>query len=93
MAAEPAVELDWTKAENSSNVKAFAYDEPTEVLAVRFQNGSLYSYSGVNLEIYTAFAHAPSLGKFLNNVIKGVNPYTLWDSESALLSDLHHRRK
>lgn len=91
--AEPAVKLDWTETPSSSNVHSVAYDKDTETLAVRFLNGGLYSYAGVGLEVFTGLVHAASVGRYLNTVIKGVNPYTLHVSESDLIEHVHHRRK
>ena len=83
-------QLQWTKVD-SSNVDAVAYDSGSETLCVRFRNGGLYSYSGVNMEIFTSLQYADSVGKYLNKVIKNVFPYQKWEDENAMVDHLSHK--
>jgi hypothetical protein len=83
----PQSALNWTKVD-SSNVDSVAYDAGSETLCVKFQSGDLYSYKGVNMEIYTSLVYADSVGKYLSRVIKGVYPYLKHTSEADLLSDI-----
>lgn len=79
--------IDWTPVE-SSNIGGLFYDPATETICVRFHNGGLYSYIGINRELYMNLLHAPSVGKYLHNVVKAF-PYTRWESESDLLDHLN----
>lgn len=78
--------IPWNEVE-SSNIRATFYDEPSSTLCVRFNSGGLYSYMAPK-DVYVDFVHAPSMGKYLNAVIKAF-PYTRWDSEQALLDHLN----
>lgn len=82
-----ALKLDWTDV-GSSNVKSVAYHEPTENLIVRFHNGGLYSYKGADHEHFVALVHAPSVGRYMANVIKVLLPYTKWSDEAELIEYL-----
>lgn len=81
------LQLTW-ESTDSSNVDAVALDEPTETLCVRFKGGGLYSYMGVDSEEFSNMLMAPSIGKYLNNVIKATKPYTRWDTETELIDHL-----
>lgn len=58
---------------SSSNISSIGYENG--ILYVAFNNGALYSYSGVPefeyLNLMSAFSH----GKYLAAHIKGVYPY------------------
>ena len=59
---------------SSSHVQAIGYDETNQVLYVRFNNNSLYSYSGVPVAEFYGLQNAPSAGIYLDvNIKKG--PY------------------
>lgn len=64
--------VDWTNVE-SSNVEAVAWED--ETLYVKFLNGTYYKYNGVSQEVYNNLVTADSVGKFLNQNIKGVFSY------------------
>jgi hypothetical protein len=81
------MKLAWTEVD-SSNVKSIAYHDQTETLCVLFNNGGLYSYSQVDQEVYVSLVHAESVGRYLNNAIKGVFPYQRWSSELELLESI-----
>lgn len=76
-------DIKWTETPDSSNVARVFYHEPTMTIGVQFVNGGLYSYLGATEEVYENLVHAPSIGKYLNAVVKGF-PYTRWDSEMEL---------
>ena len=59
----------------SSNVEAVAHNEEGSVLLVRFKGGSVYEYAGVPADTYVDLLAAPSVGRFLNQHIKGNYPY------------------
>lgn len=55
---------------SSSNISAIGYDAENQVLEVEFNNGSVYSYSGVPSDEYHGFMDADSKGKYLHANIK-----------------------
>ena len=56
---------------DSSNVDALKYDPQGGDLHVRFKNGSEYIYEGVDPDLVEALFHSSSVGRFLNENIKG----------------------
>lgn len=54
----------------SSNVAAVGYDEDEKVLEVEFNNGSVYQYSDVPMNIYDGLISAGSVGKYFNANVK-----------------------
>jgi hypothetical protein len=54
---------------DSSVVLLVGYDEARRVLKVRFRNGRTYYYLAVPADAYRELMAAPSLGKYLNEVI------------------------
>lgn len=87
-----AQNLKWQKVD-SSNIEAVAYDETTEILSVRFHNGGLYTYDAVDMEVFTSLVSAPSVGKFLNTVIKPFCQYNKWVSDIEALNYIHERKE
>ena len=85
MAQNP--KLVWTDVD-SSNVESVAYDGETKTLAIKYVNGGLYSYDAVDMQVYTDLVHAESVGKFLNQQIKGRYSFLKWFSENELLGHL-----
>jgi len=63
--------VEWIEVE-SSNVAAIAYIRAAEQLLVQFNNGSVYSYSAVPVEVFDGLKAADSKGRYLNAHIKGV---------------------
>ena len=60
----------------SSQISAVGYNEPRKQLAVRFANGSFYTYDGVDFSVYGEMMAAPSVGSFFHSRIKqGGYPY------------------
>lgn len=84
--------LKWTEVE-SSNVQGAAYHEGSHTLCVRFHNGGLYTYENVDQEVFVSLVHAESVGKYLNQVVKGTYSYTKWDNEQELLKGLESRKR
>lgn len=82
--AEPLI---WTETD-STNVKRVAYHDNTQSLCVEFHNGGLYSYADVTEDIYVALVHAPSVGQYLNMVVKGMHPYEHYSSMLDLETNL-----
>lgn len=60
---------------SSSNVDSVGYDETSEILFIRFLNGSLYIYKNVPLIIYEQLLNAPSVGSYMHRNIKGAYAY------------------
>ncbi len=59
----------------SSNLKSVGYDVNTKTLEIEFQNGSVYQYYEVPLNIYEELMKAPSHGKFFHAHIRNVYRY------------------
>ena len=55
---------------DSSVALTVGYDDKRCVLKVRYPNGRAYYYLGVPPAVYRDLMAAPSLGKYLNEVIK-----------------------
>jgi hypothetical protein len=81
-------QIKWAKVEESTNVHSLFFHEPTQTICVKFHHGGIYSYTGGNLEIYMNLKMAPSVGRYLNNVVKSL-PYSRWESEEELANYLH----
>lgn len=79
--------IAWTDVE-SSNIQAIYFCDRTQTICVRFNSGGLYSYIGLDEEMYMNLLHAPSIGRYLNNVVKAF-PYTRWETEAELLAHLN----
>ncbi len=60
----------------SSNVAAVGYDEESQTLQVEFNNGSTYQYFDVPEDTYKGLLSAESVGKFLNQKVKGSYRYS-----------------
>jgi hypothetical protein len=55
----------------SSNLAAYGYDGPKQILAVEFKGGDIFHYAGVPLEVALAFLQAESKGSFYAQQIRG----------------------
>lgn len=55
---------------SSSHVASIGYNVAWKLLEVKFRDGSLYEYSGVPFDTYTALTRAPSIGNFMHTQIK-----------------------
>jgi len=58
-------------AVRSSNIASIGYDIATQELEVTFKNGSTYVYEGVPSELHAMLLIAPSVGKHLDQHVKG----------------------
>lgn len=65
----------WTPTSGSSNVSAFSYDPATRTLAVRYNSGHTYRYMDVDPSHEDGLTNADSVGKYLNENIKGVHEF------------------
>ena len=62
-------------AVSSSNVGEIGYKEDTQEVFIRFLNGSVYVYKGVNQFEFDGLLNAPSVGSYLHRNYKNVYPY------------------
>ncbi|NQU80463.1 MAG: KTSC domain-containing protein [Bacteroidetes bacterium] len=69
------MELPEMQPVSSSNIDSVGYDESSEILYIRFLNGSLYIYKNVSLLVYEQLLSAPSLGSYMHRNIKGAYAY------------------
>jgi len=58
------------KPVESEAIKSVGYDRKRHLLEVEFHSGEVYEYTGVPEEEYISFMNAPSLGQYLNTIIK-----------------------
>jgi len=54
----------------SSSIAAVGYDSATFELEVEFRNGRIYRYQQVPIAAYRLLLQAPSIGEYVNRVIK-----------------------
>lgn len=84
----PKIEkINWVDVD-SSNVKQVFHSDKTDTVFVKFHNGGLYAYMGVNEEVYMGLAGAVSVGQYLNRVLKAY-PYTRYETEAEVLDHLN----
>lgn len=50
----------------SGHIEAVGYDEDTEVMVVRFRNGSEYAYPHTSYSTFKQILEAPSVGSAIN---------------------------
>jgi hypothetical protein len=62
--------MNRTELAGSSNLKSIGYDESSRIVEVEFQNGRIYQYYDVPLEIYRLFWRLPDKGSYFKSVIK-----------------------
>ena len=58
------------KTVTSSNIKAVGYDISNQILELEFNNGGVYFYKNVGLQIVVEFIFADSLGKYFSKNIR-----------------------
>lgn len=63
--------MEWIETPQSSNIARFAYDAPSQVLAVEFKTGGTYNYFDIPDVIFEQMTAASSKGQFLAQQIKG----------------------
>ena len=56
----------------SSMLSAVGHDPATNTLTVEFVNGGRYEYPGVTASHHAELMAAPSIGKHLNTVVRGI---------------------
>ena len=55
---------------SSSNLASVGYDATTETLEIEFQNGAVYQYFSVPVQVYHGLMQAESHGSYFNEHIK-----------------------
>lgn len=55
---------------DSSSVRSVGYDPATFELEIEFHNGRVYRYLQVPVAAYRLLLQAPSIGEYVNTVIK-----------------------
>lgn len=75
--------MKWIEV-TSSNISEVFYDEETKVFAVKFHNGGLYSYDGIDRDIFETIQTVPSVGRYFNMMIKAYHDHKKWYSEADL---------
>lgn len=70
---------DWKEIHGSNQIMAIAYDEKENKIYVKFNNESVYSYTGGSKALFKRFAEAPSTGSFFHKEIKKLK-YTKEDA-------------
>ncbi len=60
---------------HSSNVESVEYDADTQTVYVKFLNGNLYIYKGVQEQEYQGLLAAPSVGSYLHRNFRNTYPY------------------
>jgi hypothetical protein len=60
---------------SSSNVSEIGYDVESQIVYVRYLNGSLYIYKGVPEADFEGLKNASSVGSYLHRNYKNVYPY------------------
>jgi hypothetical protein len=61
---------------NSSTIDSIGYDQNSNKLTVKFKTGAIYEYLNVPHYVYDAVMSADSVGKALNNEVKGIYDYS-----------------
>lgn len=68
--------MSYTPTPSSSNVAGFAYDPETRDLRVDFRSGHSGTYRGVSQDDADNLATASSVGRYLNDQIRPLYPYS-----------------
>ena len=61
---------------NSSSLSSIGYDRRSRVLEVEYGSGSVYRYRQVPASTYEQLMQAPSKGRFVNQFVREVYPFT-----------------
>ena len=48
----------------SSHLQSYEYDQSSQTLTIEFQNGSVYQYTGVPLQVYQDFVQSGGAGTY-----------------------------
>jgi len=55
---------------SSTSVRSVGYDRRTHALEIEFLSGSVYRYAMVPASVFERLRTAPSVGSFVNSVVK-----------------------
>lgn len=64
-----------TKGKKSSRILKMSYIKSKKLLTITFNNGSIYEYYDVPMEVTDGIIQADSLGKYFDKNIKGIYNY------------------
>lgn len=64
------MEIKMVKIDNSSNIAEIGYDEPSQVLRVRFNTGLLYQYEKVPTVLHMQLMTAKSKGHYFSKHVR-----------------------
>lgn len=64
-------EIKWVSTPTSSNVERIGYDKERQKFYVDFNKTGTYEYSGFPEEKWNDALNAPSIGKFINEEVRG----------------------
>lgn len=67
------------KPVESSNIAAVGHNAETNELHVRFKNGGVYKYAGVDADKHKALMAADSIGSYIHANIKGKHAHSKVD--------------
>lgn len=62
---------------DSSTVRAIKYDGKTKTLRITYVTNKMYDYANVPRHVFDMMLEVDSIGKFVNEYIKGHYPYKL----------------
>lgn len=68
---------------DSDVIHAIGYDAEIQVLEIIFNNGRIYQYRDVPLEVYKALMAADSKGNYFNDNVRGEFDFWEWDVEAV----------
>lgn len=81
------VKLDWVDV-TSSNISQVAYNPDSRVFCVRFRDGGVYSYDGVDRDIFNTIQTVPSVGRYFNMMVKAYHDHLKWANEAGLVDHI-----
>ncbi len=55
----------------STTVRQLRYDDETQILAITYNTGATYNYSGVPFSVYSNALKADSIGTYVAKEVKG----------------------
>jgi hypothetical protein len=67
--------MDWIESPESSNVSRFGYEPNNQTLFVEFHSGGMYQYFDVPEQVFEDMKVAPSKGRYLAQMVKGIYRY------------------
>lgn len=69
------LELPQMVTVEQANIYQIGYNQDTKEVFIKFNNGAIYKYLGVEEDEFDMMVTVPSLGSFLHRYFKGVKTY------------------